>query len=213
MPEPKMGGQKVLRLCVSESDDIIDSLFSIQYGGRKLEKGLRELVQEKYASAFEIELIRDGGSPLTRQADVVVLSLQPAVAGPVAVEEFKQSLIEQIREIKRKLNAHVIIYNCSSVDPDDNIDNYYGRPDTFTIRVHRFNLALMQVSVLEGVSFIDVERLIGQLAGERHVEKPLHYSAEAYQAMCQEFLRVLEDIGFFEKRPLVMQVGQAGTAK
>jgi hypothetical protein len=215
MPEPKkMGGQKIWRVYLCGSSDVIDSLLSTKDGGGKLEKGLRELVTDKYAGAVEIQTIRDPRGPLAGSVpDIVVLSAQPAVVAEIPAAEFKHSLTEQIREIKQKLNAHVIVYNCSSVEPNDNVYTYYGMPDTFAIRVHRANLALMQISQLEGISIIDVERIIGQLAGDRAVKKPLDYIDEAYAAMGQEFLRVMEDVGFFENRPLVMQVGQAAAAR
>src|SRR5438105_2872730 len=132
MPEPKMGGQKVWRVYLCESNEVIDSLLSIKDGGSKLEKGLRELVAEKYGEAIEIQIVRDAGGPLAAGAsDLVVLSAQPAVAAAVPALEFKQSLIDQTLELKQKLNAHVFVYNCSSVDPEDNIYSYHGIPDTF----------------------------------------------------------------------------------
>lgn len=222
MSEPKMGGKPVLRLFLAGGDDVNNSLLSIEDGGNKLSLGLRELVHEKYPMEYKVEFVREDqtqelssandaefpsqliGEPL----DVVVLSIQADVNGSIPADQFEGKLLRLIQAVKQRVGAHVIVYNCSSVDLSDNIHNYFGRPDTFSVRVHRFNLALMRLSTLEGISIIDVERLVGQLAGERHVTAPLNYSVETYEAMCQEFLRVLEDIGFFEKRPLVLQIGQ-----
>ena len=179
------------------------------YFYQELDKGLRELVREKYPDV-EIQTVRDPAGPLSAGAvDLVVLSAQPAITAEIPAQEFKQSLLDQVQRIKQELNAHVIVYNCSSVDPDDKVYNYRGIPDTFQIRVHRANLVLMQISQLEGISIIDVERIVGQLAGDKVVKGPLDYTDEGYAAMGREFLRVLEDIGFFENRPLVMQIGQA----
>ena len=213
MPEPRMGGQKAWRVFLCESHDVLDSLLSLRDGGGRLDKGLRELVRGKYPDV-EIQPVRASGGPLMAGAvDIVVLSAQPAVTAGMAVEEFKRSLIDQIRQIKQQLNAHVIVYNCSSVDPGDHVYNYHGIPDTFAIRVNRANLALMQISQMEGISIIDVERIVGHLAGEKVVKGPLDYTDETYAAMGQEFVRVMEDIGFFENRPLVMQVGEAAAAR
>jgi hypothetical protein len=66
----------------------------------------------------------------------------------------------------------------------------------------------MELSVREGISVIDVERLVAEHGASRHVLQAGRYSPQVNQAICQELLRVLEDIGFFEDRPLVMQVGR-----
>jgi hypothetical protein len=130
--------------------------------------------------------------------------------GMTPVEIFKETYAQLINRIKERLNAHVLVFNCSSLDPGDLTHNYRQVEDTLALRIHRFNLALMQLSMSEGVSIIDVDRLIAELkgGGEKHVLEALRYSKEVYQTLCEEFLRVLADIGFFEKRPLVMQVGQ-----
>ncbi|HLF04737.1 MAG TPA: hypothetical protein VI855_05920, partial [Dehalococcoidia bacterium] len=120
-----------------------------------------------------------------------------------------ENLQRLIQEIKHRLGAHVIIYNCSSVDPEDTMSNYHGiKADPVALRIHKLNLALMQLSIREGISIIDVDRLIAELGGEQHVIKAMTYSNTALEAMGKEFLRVVEDIGFFEKRPLVMQAGR-----
>jgi hypothetical protein len=149
--------------------------------------------------------------------DVAVFSLQPEIApGPgkpsslrdlPSPGEFKEHFMRIVRAIKARLGAHVIVFNCSPLDPEERVHNYCGREDTLPVRVHRFNLALLELSVLEGISVIDVDRIIGELGGEQHVLEALRYSPAAHQALAQEFLRVLEDIGFFEERPLMPQVG------
>jgi hypothetical protein len=131
-------------------------------------------------------------------------------AGLLSAACSKENLSRLIAAAKQRLDAHVVIFNCSTIDPDDNVHNYHGIEDTTALRIHRLNLALMELSCQEGISIIDVERLISEMGGERHVLAPCRYSDEAYEAIGQEFLRVLADIGFFENRPLVLQVGQRG---
>jgi len=131
-------------------------------------------------------------------------------AGLRSVAEFKQNFIQLIREIKRRLDAHVVVFNCSSFDPEERTYDYHGVDDPLSLRVHRFNLALIEISAEEGISILDVDRLVAEIGGERHVSRALRYSREACEVICGEFVRILQDIGFFENRPLVMQVGQAG---
>lgn len=210
MSEPKMGGKKRLRLFVAKEEDITNALLSISEGGAVLEHGLRDLVREKYHGEFDIDIIHDSWDRLFyEQVDLLALSIRSIVLGDLPVEKFTEDSIFLIRRLKQQADAHVTLCNCSSVDLDDNVANYHGQSgDTFSVRVHRFNLALMKLSELEGISIIDVERLVAQLGGEHHVPGRLSYSREAHKAICREFLRVMEDIGFFENRPLVMQIGR-----
>jgi hypothetical protein len=131
--------------------------------------------------------------------------------GFISAEQFTTSMRRLVQIVKGRLDAHVLVFNCSSLDPDDHTHNYHGlAEDPVAVRVHRLNLALMELSRLEGISIIDVERLVAEMGGQRHVSAGFSYSEEAYEGICAELLRVLEDIGFFEKRPLVMQLGQEG---
>lgn len=124
--------------------------------------------------------------------------------------QFTERFRRLIRAVKERLDAHVIVFNGSSIDPGDRVHNYHDRDDTVSLRTHRFNLAVLGLSAAEGISVIDVDRLTGELGADDHVRAPFRYSVEACQVICGEFLRVLEDIGFFENRPLVMQVGGSG---
>lgn len=133
-----------------------------------------------------------------------------APVAPLSAEQFKATFTRLVRTIKARLDAHVLVFNCSTIDPADQVHNYHGLEDTLAVRVHRFNLALYQISTEEGISIIDVDRLVAELGADRHVVKGLHYSAEAYRAIGQECFRVLEDIGFFEARPLIPQIGHRG---
>lgn len=283
MRQPKMGGKEKLRVFIKGNDDIADSLLAIQKGGSKLDRGLTNVVGDKYNGAFNVEMVQEpcGRSDLLIQqletasfprdlaeqgldddfintqfqshlfddkgdVDVVVLSIQPECAhtlwkhrrdgyllcpppgweeqwtpsqkewfqeqfsslGLLGVDQFKENFSRIIQDVKQRLDAHVIVYNGSSIDPDDHVQNYHGVEDTLALRVNKLNLALMQISTLEGVSIVDVDRIVAELGGAQHVGKAFDYSAESSQGICQEFVRVLEDIGFFEDRPLVMQIGR-----
>lgn len=115
-----------------------------------------------------------------------------------------------IRTVKERWGAHLVLLNCSSIDPADQVHTYFGRDDTLAVRIHRFNLALIALSASEGVSVVDVDRIIAELGGDRHVPEALRYSDPACREIAEEFLRVLEDLGFFDERPLVPQIGRDG---
>jgi hypothetical protein len=146
------------------------------------------------------------GAPARKQwfaENFVPVGLLPAA-------RFQENLAWLIRAVKERLDAHVLVYNASTVEPGDQVHNYHGREDTWALRVHQFNLAVMELSVREGISFIDVERLVAEHGAYRHVRQAGRYSSEVYEAIRREFRRVLEDIGFFEDRPLVVQAGREG---
>jgi hypothetical protein len=130
-------------------------------------------------------------------------------SGPLDAATSRKNYIELIRTVRQKTGAHVIFFNCSTYDPADSVYNYSKTAgDTLTLRLHRLNLAIMQVSQTEGISVMDVDRRIAELGAGEHVQAPVTYSPTASQAIAEEFYAMLKDIGFFEKRPLVAQVGR-----
>ena len=131
-----------------------------------------------------------------------------ATIGPMSPDQFKGSLQHVVRSIKRRLNAHVIVFSASPIDPGDDVHNYVCVEDTFSLRVHKFNHALAQLSVLEGISIVDAERIMAE-HGEEHLLGRLRYSDRVNLALRADFLRILEDIGFFEARPLMLQLSRA----
>jgi hypothetical protein len=128
--------------------------------------------------------------------------------GFLSAGQLRENWMRLIRAVKERLDAHVLICNVSTIEPDDQVHNYHGRKDTWALRAHQVNLALLELSVLEGISLIDTERLVAEHGAYRHVLQAGRYSREVNEAIRTEFLRVLDDVGFFENRPLVMQVGR-----
>jgi hypothetical protein len=227
MRKVKMGGRPVLRVFLKGDDDLQRALLEPGAGPPRLRAGLRDLLRERGRGA-ELELRQEPGATaaeLLEEAegrrecalwsggpcDVAAFSLQPEALRPGGgPARFKADFRRVIRAAKERLDAHLLVFNCSSLDPDDDVHNYHGREDTLALRIHKLNLALMELSVEEGISIVDVDRQVAEMGGQRHVLAPCRYSEEAYEAVGREFLRVLEDIGFFEARPLVLQVGQGG---
>ncbi|AFY35394.1 hypothetical protein [Calothrix sp. PCC 7507] len=284
----RMGGKQSIRILVKGERDVIDSLLPATQGGRKLEKGLQDLIKEKYDRAFQIEIIYEPGgrsdlwlqqlreipflnelhafeqsgrfsskqletllteqsptSLLAADIDIIVFSTQAEITknlwrhrqtgyltdiaedseqqwsevekqelqqhfsptGLLSIEESQTNFSQLIQLLKEKTGAYIICYNCCDFDPSDRTTNYYQQEDTLSIRIQKLNLALIKLSIQEGISIIDVESVLAELGTEQHILKALEYSLAAEEAICQEFLRVVEDVGFFEHRPLLMQIG------
>lgn len=128
--------------------------------------------------------------------------------GLVPVERFRQGFARLVAEIKERLAAHIIVFNCFAFDPNDRTRSYFGVQDTPALRALKFNIALIDISTEEGISIVDVDRVLAELGGASHVTEAFRYSPRACELIRDEFFRVLQDIGFFERRPLVMQVGR-----
>lgn len=227
-----MGGGQ-LSILVLGGTDLTDSLLSLSEGGSKLTVGLKGRIRDSYGSAVHLSIAHQAvaGSKETLDAvrnwcasagpesnspagvgfetgpDVVVLSLDPR--NDVDMDAFGLNTRHVVRFIKDDLQAHVVFYNASTVDHDDLISNYKGVDETLALRIHRLNLALMWLSLEEGISIVDVDRLIADLGAGAHVGAVQDYSTEASGLICDEFIRVVADYGFFEQRPLVAQLGRA----
>ena len=134
-----------------------------------------------------------------------------APVGPPTVAELAASLRGLTAEVKDEVGAHLLFYNCSPIDPSDDVFNYHRRPETMVERIRKLNLLLLKLSVVTGISIIDVERVVATL-GMAEVPERLCYSERAAAAIGEEVLRVLDDIGFFEVRPLLLQVGSRGSS-
>jgi hypothetical protein len=123
---------------------------------------------------------------------------------------YQQNLLSVVRALKERTSAHLIAFNGSNLDPTDSTMNYAQVPETVSERIRRLNLALLNVSIEEGISIVDVDRIVAESGGNRRVKGALRYSADVSAAICREFLRIIEDIGFFEQRPLLAQRGRSG---
>ncbi|MGI9611188.1 MAG: hypothetical protein ACR2NL_12920 [Acidimicrobiia bacterium] len=224
----KTGGKAVLRLVAFKSPDINASLFSEQNGGSCLEAGFAENVHESHQGKIRIDVTSQpalrsdqlmdalvggdidlGEASSEEAADLVVFSVQPdSVDMENDPDTFRENLRTAIRHVKEHSGAHIIVLNASNIDPEELTFNYSRVDVTLPERIRRLNLALVNLSIDEGISIIDVDRIVAQLGAANHVNGVVDYSCEASQVIGDEFLRIVEDIGFFEERPLLMQRGR-----
>ncbi|MHC5823877.1 MAG: class I SAM-dependent methyltransferase, partial [Nostoc sp.] len=270
----KMGGKQTIRILVKGDRDAIDSLLPTIQGGKKLDKSLRDLINEKSDRAFQIEIIYEPGgrsdlwlqqlgeitflnewhafeqlgsfpckqletlltgqsptSLLAADIDIIVFSTQAEITkklwqhsqtgylidipedweqqlseaekqefqqhfsptGLLSTEQSQANFSQLIQLLKEKTGAYIICYNCCDFDPSDRTHNYYQQKDPLSIRIQKLNLALIKLSMQEGISIIDVESVLAELGTQQHTLKALEYSLVADGAICQEFFRVVED--------------------
>ena len=222
-----------LEIVVKAGADVRDAVLSRRDGGAKLDRGLRERVAESFPdvdirvtvepstgfAALRAELEDGSSSLLDASPDIVVLSIADDVAAlphrAVSIEEAVQTvradLVAVIEIIKSRLGAHILVAGASTVDPADETFNYQGlAEEPVSLRAHRLDLLLVGVSHDEGISIIDVDRLVAEIGAATAVTAAMEYSAAGCEAIAAEIVRILEDYGFFDDRPLLAQVGAKG---
>ena len=130
-------------------------------------------------------------------------------AGNAEPEEFVSNYVHLINEIKKRSGAHIIIANGHIFDKGNLTYNYqFCREEPLRAKHMRFNLALIEVSRLTGVSILDIDRLLQMHGSEKYAKDIRHLHKKFLPFIAEELVRILEDIGFFSERPLIPQRGQ-----
>ena len=130
------------------------------------------------------------------------------IVGAIRDASFIKAIQPQWYMVGDQLGSHVLVANASTIDPADATHNYAGTTtDPVSLRVHRLAHMLVGVSHEEGISIIDIDRVIAELGATGNVEAAMSYGPAACAAIADELVRVLEDYGFFDERTLVAQVG------
>lgn len=225
-----------LKLFVKANADIADAVLSRADGGAKLDEGVRELVAAGYPgysldvtaepssgfAALRDTLVDGTATMLAERPDIVVLSIADdvrslpgrGVAAEETVQGVRQDLVDVIGLVKEKVGAHVLVANVSTIDPADGTHNYHGlTEDPIPLRAHRLAHMLVRVSHEEGISIIDVDRLLAEMGAAHNVEAAMSYSPAACAVIAAEVVRIVEDYGFLDERSLVGQVGAKGASR
>jgi hypothetical protein len=227
-------GVREVSVLLRGSTRLRDNLLSERAGG-KSDAGISEIVQDRYpgttvttvfeacggAETFLAALGSDGqqGFPTSIRhgaPDILVLSTDADLEHADVLWEdagfadrIVSDMLAAIRIVKSEIGSHVLLVNCSSLAPEERISNYSEIPvQPHSLLAHRLNLAVMQLSYEEGVSLVDVDRLIAEVGGEEHVMAPLDYSSVACRAVAEEWVRIAADYGFFDERPLLPQMSR-----
>jgi hypothetical protein len=126
--------------------------------------------------------------------------------GYISAANFRENMSRLVRYLEDERKARVVIYGCSSFDPADRSHNYAVTADPPSVRAHRLNFALIQLSQQEDFSLVDVDRIVAELGGGAHVRRFADYSAEAYQAIGREFFRITEALGLFKQESTLLKL-------
>ena len=211
-----------LKIQLVGGNDLVQMIEPAGRGGRAT-PGLAALITDQTAQSVHIDhlpvehlsdmqaAIADAGVP---EQGVVIASLGAAFAEATArhdindVEEWYLATAGDLVAEIRKGGAHVLVANASTYDPEHVTTFDCDAAEAPALVLHRLNLALIQLSVLDGISIIDADRIIAELAGETVVDGLLSYREPAVNALCAEIVRVLAEYRFFDSGHLVPQSGR-----
>jgi hypothetical protein len=126
--------------------------------------------------------------------------------GRCTVEQFREASARLVQRLQTEGRSQIVFFGVSSYDPVDKSHNYHSAGETLSLRAHRFNHELIQLSQDTGVIVLDVDRLLTVLGGEMHVKQIFSYSPQANKIVGLELLRIIEDLGYFDRHPLLRLV-------
>lgn len=155
-----------------------------------------------------LDMIRAEDPVFQPAPDIVALSVQPDVMSELDPAEFRTNMLEVIGTIKARYDARILAFNVSTFDPEDTTTTFSKIDSPYPLRIHELDLEIMRLSIDEGISVVDVDRVMAELGAGKHVPKVMELSPKAQEAVAEEFMRVVKDYGFFEKRPLLAQIGK-----
>jgi hypothetical protein len=208
--------------------DLDDAVLSSSEGGRQLDRGLADVLAERQpdlevevrrlpaVSVTELAADADGLAERLAGVDIVLRSLEPDVtggpddvSGADRARRFATDLATVIAAAKQS-GARVFLLNGATFDPADHVSSYQEAGDTAPLLLHRLNLELIDLSMLDGISVIDADRLVAETGGATHVRGLFDFSPDLCAAIRDELAFVLDDYGFFDDRPVLIQQGRRG---
>lgn len=108
------------------------------------------------------------------------------------------SLAGVVERLWQDRDVPVLIYNMSSVIPGDRVHCYMGLDETYSTRIRRYNLALIELSQELGFSIVDVDNVLARHGAGGLKLDVMHLQPEGYRLIAQEVVRILDDLGVFE---------------
>ena len=122
---------------------------------------------------------------------------------PLTCEEMVRNFTAIVERLRKTTDAPILIFNVSPIVSGETIHCFQGLGETFSTRVRRFNLGLIELSDMTGVSIIDVDTIIARAGAETHKVDALHLTPAGYRLIAEEVVRVLTDLGVLEAGPEV----------
>ncbi len=114
-------------------------------------------------------------------------------------EESMSHFTAIIERIRHRSPAPILIYNLSPVIPGEALHCYQGLDETYSTRIRKFNLGLIELSRKTGISIVDVESLLARKGAEALKLDAVHLTSEGYRFVAEEVVRILGDCGVLDE--------------
>jgi lysophospholipase L1-like esterase len=122
---------------------------------------------------------------------------------PLDVAASASNLSAIVGKIREQSESPILVYNMSPLVPGETLHCYQGMEETYSTRVRRFNLALIELSEKTGISIVDVDSLLARKGADALKLDPLHLTAAGYRLVAEEVVRILEDVGVLDEEASV----------
>ena len=216
-----------ISIFAEDAGQLGDVLRGRDEGGSLIDHGLVNRIGELYPgvdtrlevrpstgiTGLKAEL-ESGDSPLLADPpDLLILSIASEIdrfttteRAPETVAAIESDLREVITALKA-VGVRTLVCNATTVDHDDPIFTLSGRDaEPYTVSAQRLALLLSGMSRETGISVVDVDRVIAEAGGGKTVEGRL-LNRSGCEHVLEEIVRIIEDYGFLDDRPLMDQVG------
>jgi hypothetical protein len=229
----RSGGAPILKVLLKGGEDMRRAIL-VSPDGPQLSPAVGEAVRQRSNGSTELDVRMEAAEPVAAilselrtgaaappspgaprgtllldwEPDIVGLSLAADVLSAEDADDFFGNGAECIRLMKEHVGAHILLLNASSVNSADLAPNAQRADFQLTLKIHKLNQAAIQLSVLEGISLVDVDRMVAEVGADGNVLGTCHYSDALEVDIGNEVVRILDDYGYFEERPLVQQVGR-----
>jgi hypothetical protein len=111
-------------------------------------------------------------------------------------DESMSSFASVIAALRARRNTPVLIYNVSSIVPGERLRSYAAAVDEcLSVRIRRFNLALIELSRQLDVAIVDVDALVARAGADRIKLDSVHLTGEGYNLVAAEVRDTLADLG------------------
>jgi hypothetical protein len=119
--------------------------------------------------------------------------------GLISIEAALDNFEAIVDRLAARGDAPVLIYNLSSVTTGEQVHDHRGLEDLLSTRIKRLNLGLIELSQRTGISVIDVDAIVARGGADRLKIDTTHLTAEACRLVAEEVVRVLDELGVFER--------------
>jgi hypothetical protein len=115
------------------------------------------------------------------------------------VTESMANFTALIKKIREQSEAPILIYNMSPISPGEAIHCHQGMGETYSTRIRRFNLGLIELSEKTGVSIIDIDSVLARQGADALKLDTIHLTPPGYRLVAEEVVRVLGDLGVLDE--------------